>query len=113
MLIGLTGEARSGKDTFAFMLCDFIVFETYAFALPIKNACCEIFGWTDDHVNGHLKEEVDPYFGVSPRKAMQTLGTEWGRNSINSDLWLLAAEKKNEETSDLIVTDVRFNNEAE
>ncbi|WP_105215753.1 deoxynucleotide monophosphate kinase family protein [Pseudoalteromonas sp. T1lg22] len=112
MLIGLTGQARCGKDTFASFLREFKQFEQYAFALPIKNACREIFGWSDDHVNGALKDEVDPHFNVSPRKAMQTLGTEWGRNLINSELWLQAAKKQIAAHQALIITDVRFENEA-
>jgi hypothetical protein len=89
---------------------------TYAFAEPIKEAVKVIFGWGDEHVHGDLKDVVDQHYGVSPRQAMQTLGTEWGRN-LNEQLWLLRADVELQDAvamdTPLVVTDVRFENEAE
>lgn len=113
LLIGLTGLARAGKDTTANIIQKHTNAALYAFAQPIKEACKVLFDWQDQHVHGELKEVVDPHFGVSPRKAMQTLGTEWGRGLINSELWLLRAQKQVDSNERLIITDVRFNNEAE
>ncbi len=42
-------------------------------------------------IDGDLKETSTPLLeGRSPREAMQTLGTEWGRACIGTDLWLNA-----------------------
>ena len=121
-LIGIAGRARVGKDTVAQRLVTTHSFHQYSFAAPIKVACKAIFGWGDRHVNGDLKEVVDPEYGVSPRQAMQTLGTEWGRNSINPELWLLRANFQYVRLGELdqpgrfkgmVVSDVRFNNEAD
>jgi hypothetical protein len=91
MLIGLTGKARSGKDTVAGYLNNKHMFSHYWFSKPMKDACRTIFGWDDRHLYGDLKEVVDPVYGISPRVALQTLGTERGRNCINQDLWLTRA----------------------
>lgn len=46
------------------------------------------------------------YTVISPRRAFQLFGTEWGR-TINDSIWLEIAPKQ-----DTIITDVRFDNEA-
>jgi hypothetical protein len=79
---------------------------------------------------GYIEEEIDwddrdakesPIFILpgypSPRKLAQTLGTEWGREQIHRHLWLQIAElrirKLWEKGLDVIVSDVRFDNEAQ
>ena len=113
MIIGLTGKARSGKDTVAEHLALAHGFHHYWFSKPMKEACRSMFGWDDAHLYGDLKEVVDPRFGISPRVALQTLGTEWGRNTINSDLWILRAQKEMEQHDCIVISDCRFDNEAE
>lgn len=49
---------------------------------------------------------------VSLRTLLETLGTEWGRELVCSDLWVLIAGKRFvESSSGMIVKDVRFRNE--
>ena len=117
MLIGLTGFARSGKDTAADFYCANFDFVKYSFAQPIKEAVKVMFSLNEDHVNGHLKEVVLPDLEVSPRFLMQTLGTEWGRETVNTNVWLLAAQRKLAEKANLsgggfVIADIRFENEA-
>lgn len=106
-LIGLTGRAGSGKDTAA----TFIGYETYAFAKPLKVALAAM-GFPEP-VRA-LKEKPIAGFKFTWRKAAQTLGTEWGR-SLQSDLWLQMAKvyRKQTRTRFLVITDVRFHNEAD
>jgi hypothetical protein len=61
---------------------------------------------------GRDKEVVDPLIGVSPREAMQKLGTEWGR-SLNPDLWvnLMRAQIETGKHRKVVIDDVRFLNE--
>jgi hypothetical protein len=118
-IVGLSGLAGAGKDTAAaaIMRDSKPVYE-YAFARPMKEAAKILMGWTDDHVRGELKEVVDPLYGVSPRYVLQTLGTEWGRKIINTDLWTLRAKRfietcrEQDPNCNIIITDVRFDNEA-
>ncbi len=53
-----------------------------------------------------IKEDDLGYCIISPRRAFQLFGTEWGR-AIEDNIWLEIAPKEN-----TIITDVRFNNEA-
>ena len=113
MIIGLTGKARSGKDTVAEYLNNKHMFSHYWFSKPMKDACRTIFSWDDRHLYGDLKDVVDPVYNVSPRVALQTLGTEWGRNCINSDLWLNRAKAEIIQHENITISDCRFDNEAQ
>lgn len=112
-VIGITGRAGAGKDTFATMLHHhFPTYTRYAFANPLKMATEFMFGWPRAMLEDRdLKEQVDPKWGFSPRRAMQLLGTEFGR-TLRQDLWLHFAQLKLDESEGMIVTDVRFENEA-
>jgi len=119
ILIGVTGKARSGKDTVAKMLIEDLELMKYSFADPMKEAARVMFGLTDEHVNGDLKETVIPELGVSPRHILQTLGTDWVRDMIR--LWVVLAQRRLDAIRELgpasfcnglIVPDVRFEDEA-
>lgn len=116
-LIGLTGKARSGKDTVAGMLQSAFGFKTIAFAKPLKEGLKTMLGLTEEHVNGSLKEVVIEDFGKSPRQMLQTLGTEWGRETVHDMIWLTVARRQVnvwlEQGYNVVITDVRFENEAE
>ena len=110
-LIGLTGKARSGKDTVGEYLRKY-GYQPYAMAKPIKEGCRQMFGWDDRHLYGELKEVLDPAYGVTPREAMQKLGTEFGRNMISTKIWELRAAVEISNSNYLVITDLRFDNEA-
>jgi hypothetical protein len=116
-LIGLTGKARSGKDTVAGMLKDAFQVETLAFARPLKEGLKTMLNLTDEHVHGSLKETVIEDFGKSPRQMLQTLGTDWGRELVTNDIWLIVAQRQIaawlDEDKSVVITDVRFDNEAD
>ena len=109
MLIGLTGKAGAGKDTVADILCN-AGWNRYALASPIKNMLSAI---GIDEPSRELKETQLEGFDFSYRKAAQTLGTEWGR-AVDKDLWLkLGRQRWRGCKTSLVITDVRFDNEAE
>lgn len=118
VLIGLTGPARSGKDTAADRLCDKERFLRAAFADVMRDAVVAITGVSEELFNSTAKEVPLRDLGVSPRRLMQTLGTDWGRNMVTPEIWLNPVKKKWEDCKDhglgrMVITDVRFNNEAE
>jgi hypothetical protein len=76
MVVVVTGYKQSGKDTTADYLVENYGFVKYAFADPIRDVCRVVFDWGDRHFFGDLKEEVDPVWGISPRRALQWIGTE-------------------------------------
>lgn len=81
-LIGVIGFKRSGKDTTADYLCNNHNFVKYGFADPLKRACVEFFGLTEDQVYGESKDVIDPVWGCTPRDLLKVMGTEIGQYEI-------------------------------
>lgn len=115
MIICLTGYATSGKSTVAQHLIDKHRFVRVALATPLKRMLSAL-GLSDDELNGPLKTTISQLLcGRTPRHAMQTLGTEWGRDLISPSLWItlwgqevdiaLAARRS------VVCDDLRFKNE--
>ncbi len=119
-LIGISGPIGSGKDTIASLI---VVnsdnqYQTVSFAEPLREAAKVMFGWTDFEVTDRVaKETVDPFWGFSPRTALQYLGTEYGRKLLRDDVWIRAAQRKMEAGARhgkrTVIQDVRFPNEDE
>lgn len=113
-LIGIAGRARSGKDTVANFLIAAIGGYRYSFADPIRSMLAPLGVDMNDPYWQDRKEEIIPALGVSPRRMMQTLGTEWGRELINPHLWLILANHRLlRDGPGMVIPDVRFENEAE
>jgi hypothetical protein len=119
ILIGLAGRARVGKDTVARYLAAHLTLISYAFADPLKQALASMFHLTAAQLEGAEKEQPLPWLGKSPRELMQLLGTEWGRDLVHPQLWLLLAEQNlqllaehDQAMKGVVIRDVRFNNEA-
>lgn len=118
-LIGLIGRKGSGKDTAAEAL-EALGFQNVKFAGALKEMLGVFLAYQGADadtirrmIDGDLKEVETPLFGgKTPRHAMQTLGTEWGRKLIHPDIWLRASMAK-AILGDSVITDVRFPNEAE
>ena len=116
-IIGITGYIGSGKTLLADTLCSKHNFIRVKMAQPIKTML-EAVGLTQDNIEGNSKQIPLPLLcNKTPRYAMQTLGTEWGRNIIGVDLWVnLWAKKVNELISmdhNIVCDDVRFINEVQ
>lgn len=112
-LIGVAGRARSGKDTVANFIVAAIGGYRYSFADPIRAMLVPLGVDMSDPYWQARKEEPIPALGVSPRRMMQTLGTEWGRQLISPDLWhILAHQRLLQNGPGMVISDVRFDNEA-
>lgn len=113
VLIGLIGRKQSGKDTFADYLVSHYGFEKHAFAGPVKEVCRVMFQLTMEQLEDpQQKEKVDERWGLSPRQMMQKVGTDMVRHMWGEDFWL-----KNMDLrlcgGDVVISDVRFPNEAQ
>lgn len=94
MILGLIGHAGCGKDTFADHLVNKYGFCKVSFADPMKRFCKEVYDFSDEQLWGpsEKRNAGDPRYkrkeeDLSPRYALQTLGTEWGR-ACYSNTWV-------------------------
>lgn len=116
-LVALCGLAGSGKSTCSEFLTREWGYQTIKFASPLKEML-RALGLTNEHLEGSRKEEpCEQLAGNSPRHAMQTLGTEWGRALMGenfwADMWSQAAFRTVQEGGKVVVDDCRFPNELE
>lgn len=114
-LIALTGFAKAGKSTVANILTTNHNFVVLKFAAPLKDML-RAFGLSEDEIEGDLKHlPCAKLCGRTPRYAMQTLGTEWGRRLIGEDLWVEAFRRQCQELLNegfnVVCDDLRFLNE--
>lgn len=120
VIIGLAGQARTGKDTAGEYLIGRHAACTYALADPIRRAASEMFGlpykdFTGDNPNREVK---NLFWGYSPREMLQKLGTECGREIFDQEIWLKRAEQEFNNVNEIaanpffVITDIRFENEA-
>jgi hypothetical protein len=114
MLIGISGHAGVGKDTLADYICDHFDFDSIAFAGPLKTACAALFGvprsWFNDR---EVKEKVIGAWNMSPRQMAQFVGTELVRNHLGKDFWIRRFAMSHSEHQNIVISDLRFQNEAE
>ena len=111
MIIGLSGLKGSGKSTAAGFLVE-DGFVKMSFAEPIKRMLACV-GLSHEDLYGDSKEEVNDILdGKTPRYAMQTLGTEWGRDLISSNIWVnIVKHDILKIKDDVVIDDCRFPNE--
>jgi hypothetical protein len=127
MLIGLTGYAGSGKDTFAKSLKLRGGFQRVGFADAVKEMALVLdplltVPGANEHDLVYLSNVVMAYGWErakqidSVRTYLQVLGTDAVRNIVGNDSWVRAAEAKVighlREGRSVVMTDVRFENEA-
>lgn len=123
ILIGLLGYNGAGKDTVADYLVQHHKFQKIAFGDALKDAVASIFGWDRQLLQGDTvqsrqwRETVDDYWQTTPRKVLETFGTDVCRQHYDTHLWIKSLHKKllnminNNEDAHIVVTDCRFDNE--
>lgn len=134
-IIGVSGYASAGKDTFADALVSELGFVKVSFADPMREALVALdptvavweygkvytaalsalmskdgYGWRD------LKDASEgPDGSIHPQSAralLQRLGTEVGRNLLGADLWVDKLLSTLDQSKSYVIPDVRFPNEA-
>lgn len=115
-LVGIAGRAGSGKNTLGGMIPGAVVVQL---ADPIYAGLATMLGVPEALLrHRQFKEQPIGWLGKSPRQLLQTLGTEWGRDGVASDLWIGIARRRIEALRDagaavVVIADVRFENEAD
>lgn len=120
-LIGLHGFARSGKDSVAHVLKHY-GYEQIVLARPILDALITLNPIVQADTKGRtyrfnevLVEEgyEEAKKTLEFRRLMQVFGTEVGRGIMGDDVWLEVADKKMTVGQRYVISDVRFQNEAD
>ena len=123
-VVGICGLIGHGKDTAASFLID-EGFQRISFAGVLKDACASIFSWDREMLEGltpearEWRETVDAWWAkrlnmpnLTPRYALQYIGTNVFREHFHSDIWVAACERQIEMTDkDVVISDCRFFNE--
>ncbi|MFD9442149.1 hypothetical protein [Streptomyces sp. NPDC060001] len=125
--VGIIGRARVGKDTAGKWLVDNRGYRRVGFADALKEAALKLDPIIDDGNVGYrfsamrLSEVVGGYGWErakeigDTRRILQELGS--AMRAVDPDIWLRAALKKVQEANDsgvpVVITDVRYPNEAE
>jgi hypothetical protein len=117
MIIGLTGYAQSGKDTLAGMLIGLHKYDNRAFADPIRKLLYETNPLVKDEYR--VKGVVDAYGWDRAkvefpelRNLLQTLGVG-ARTVFNDQFWVAQGLAGLSAGDKVVITDVRFPNEAD
>ena len=115
-VIAITGLSGAGKTTIAKHLEVEHHYVRVRFAEVLKGMLREL-GLSQEEVDGSLKDvPCALLLGRTPRHAMQTLGTEWGRGLIHPGIWVHAWKVRVTEQLALghkvACDDCRYQNEA-
>jgi hypothetical protein len=117
MIVGLVGTKGAGKDTAADHLVEQFGFKKRAFADPIKEAVTHLFHLGPEQLVGDNKEVIDDRHGMSPRQMLQRVGTDMFRGMMRDTFWVDHFEHWYVHAcvahSDLVVPDIRFQNEVD
>lgn len=120
MVIGICGKKFSGKSTVARLLSEATGYEVRSFADKLKDVCCVLSGCTrldledyDFKENKLVPEYLEAYCGNADkptfRAFLQHFGSEVMRG-VNDNIWIDST--LGNECDNVIVSDVRFPNEA-
>ena len=121
-VLGLYSPApQSGKSTIARYLHS-VGFKTVSFASPVKEMAMLLLsnlGHSPVEAARYIyqdKSAVIPGIKTTGRHILQTLGTEFGRNCIHPDVWLMSWEHRARQLLEaghsVVADDIRYANEA-
>lgn len=150
MLICLSGQSASGKDTLADVLVRDFRYVKVAFADGLRDLCSSVFDIPlnqfldrdkkekpfshpirlDEAHLGYMLEIIENGYKIpvskeskdkmlalvgtemtTPRKLLQTIGTDVVRDCIDDNFWIKALEHKIQNLADVVITDARFSGE--
>lgn len=118
-VIAICGGKRCGKDTIAEHLVRKYEYDHTKIAAKLKHVMSILFNFTEDQIEGHMKEEVDVRYNITPRQAMQFFGTDIMQYEIQKlmpdvgrTFWVKGAlqDIKNPHQN-IVISDLRFMHE--
>lgn len=121
-VILLGHQAHVGKDTLGEFLVKQDNFVRFGFADKLKDVVADLYGFTEEHMYGTLKNVVDERYGLTPREILQDFGQE--QRARFSDIWAdyvfrgiestisrTALHSSYNQKKNFVITDFRFPNE--
>jgi len=116
LVIGFAGVIEVGKSEMAKGLhLSYPNTFRRSFAAHLKDCVKFMFRLTDWHVNtSEGKRTIIPALNITVRRALQLVGTDFARNMIHKDFWVMHERSeigKFHKDSIIIYDDVRFPNE--
>jgi len=129
-IIAISGKMKSGKDELAKSLISNFQYEKMLFADKLKKAVAIIHGWNySDLEDQEFKARIDPFWGYTPRQALQIFGSETMKRAypkymnkllkrdcgLKNRTWTKCLEKDiaNSPFTKIVITDMRFKSEME
>ena len=110
-LIAFVGPLQSGKTTAARYLADHYHYSRHRFAGTFKLMLKIGFNLSDEQIDGSQKDvPTELLCGRTPRYAMRTIGSQWGREMMDSEIWV-QAWKNTRPPGPIVCDDCRFPNE--
>ncbi len=131
LIIGIAGLKNSGKSSFAKEIREVLTgvckksVHNAPFARALKEMCETLFGEAAWYGTDAEKNTIFPFWEEqlgelfkSPRRILQTMGTDIFREHVHKDFWLMVQKKylldvRNFGAQVAIIDDVRFENEAD
>lgn len=119
-IVCLCGYKRSGKDYVADILREHHGYQHMQIAHKLKETLRVMFGFNDDQLHGAFKETVDPVWKITPRRAMEFMGTEIGQYDmqkfvpgIGRNFWIrsLIQDPTMNSSASVVISDFRFAHE--
>ena len=125
-IVGLGHYSRTGKDTFANYLVDYLHeynptlrVKKIPFAWKLKQICHDLYGWDglrepefyDIKENEYLRDVPLPTIGKTPVQIWVAFGTPAVREQVYDKTWIDYLLQTDQGLDVLIVPDVRFPNE--
>jgi len=118
IIIGLTGKKRTGKDTASLFFKK--IFNSrkkstalLSFAQPLKDAICKLFVLDPNQLETIKDQPLDEWDGRSPRDMLKHIGDSCRQFDSNSMIKNMRQRIIGCGSDIVIITDVRYDNEAQ
>lgn len=117
IIIGVHGKPHSGKDTIANFLIPLLNLKRFGPSVQVKKATAAMFNIPEEYLyDEKMKDEVDPFWGISYREMAQKVGNESSRKIFGEDFWMRHVNKYLETLpvflDGIVLADIRYANEA-
>ena len=114
-IIAICGAKRSGKDTIAKYIVQKYGYKHYKIAAKLKDVCGMLFGFSEEQMEDNSKDIIDKKFNITPRHAMQFVGTEMMQYkiqellpSIGRNFWINILLREIQKEDNVVISDMRF-----